>query len=509
MNNGSTGIESSAVVELLPAFAYTLSGVRFEPAAHTWSFQDGTYKVHINFARIEAGCRDLETPLRWVLLAVLRSSSPQYASNLFEAFVHFSRKLSAAGAHCESVEVRHFQLFKATLLPNEKHRESTLASLLQMWRRLNQPGVEEECTAYLREITKVSNTKGRAVRTQDPIKGPLTETEYKLLYRALDHAYGAGQLDSWAFVLGRLLFAAGARISQYASMKLCDLTVSAGADGSARFQVQLPQIKKGAVHSRVHLKGYDLSPQTGQLLHDFIQGRIASGFTPDAPLFPSLRKSAGEGMFKGHCTGVELGRRLMTALRIHAPATVRLNGEPLRLTATRFRYTLATRLAEEGCSLAVIADRLGHSDLQNVRVYYEASPKLVRAIDDALTEPLTPVAAAFAGRVIPNETQATLAGQPSSKIRDLRAAPSGVGSCGDSGPCSFSKPEGCYSCASFEPWLDAPHEKVLFRLIEERERHRLEPRIAMVNDVAILAVREVIAACSAARGERGEDQRDE
>lgn len=493
---------ANPLVSALPNVAFTKNGVRFSPRENPWHFQDGVTDVHLDFDRVPAGCRALVESLRWTLVAVFRSMAPKYGGNLFESFVHFALKLEGAGIVCMSIGVREIQAFKATLLPHEEYRVATLNALLQRWFRLNHPGVDEECIDYLREGRKKGNRKGHAVRTHDPVRGPFTNKEYTLLYRALDQAYGAGHLQDWAFVLGRLLFATGARISQYASMKLCDLKVGTASDGRRTFTLEVPQVKQREEHSRTRLKAFELSPQTGQLLLDYINGLLARGAAADWPLFPSKRQDAGAGMFVGHCSGVELSRRFVAAISPHVPTTHRLNGADLPVSPTRFRYTFGTRMAEEGCSRAVIADRLGHSDLQNVEVYFEASPKLVEDIDAALSDFLAPIAQAFHGRLIEDESQATLAGQPGSKIFDFRATTSGIGSCGTTAGCGFDKPVACYTCFKFEPWLDAPHEKVLHRLMKDRERYRADPRMAAVNDDAITAAREVIAECAAVRAQR-------
>jgi hypothetical protein len=186
-----------------------------------------------------------------------------------------------------------------------------------------------------------------------------------------------------------------------------------------------------------------------------------------------------------------------------APTTERLSYTTLPVTPKRFRYTFGTRMVEEGASKAVLADRLGHTDLQNVDHYYEASPKIVENIDRAMDQSLAPLAAAFRGRLIEGEAQSTHKGAPGSRIIDFRVAPKPLASCAGKGQgCSFNKPVACYTCFKFEPWLDAPHEKVLERLELERARHAGDERIAKVNDDAILAVRQVIAECAQVREQR-------
>lgn len=158
-------------------------------------------------------------------------------------------------------------------------------------------------------------------------------------------------------------------------------------------------------------------------------------------------------------------------------------------------------MAEEGCSRAVIANRLGHTDLQNVEVYFEASPAIIENIDRAMNAGLAPIAEAFCGRLIEDESQATLGGATGSRIIDFRTSTSAVGSCGQNKGCSFNKPVACYTCFKFEPWLDAPHEQLLERLQSEREKSA-DSRMASINDGAIKAIKEVIAECRVVREQR-------
>jgi hypothetical protein len=139
---------------------------------------------------------------------------------------------------------------------------------------------------------------------------------------------------------------------------------------------------------------------------------------------------------------------------------------------------------------------MGHADLQNVEVYVSASPAIVENIDRTMGALLAPLARAFKGQVVETEAQTTNKGAPGSRIIDFRVSKDPVGSCaGKGGGCAFNKPVACYTCFRFEPWLDAPHEKVLQRLEAEREKWSADARMAAVNDEPIRAVEEVIALC--------------
>ena len=99
--------------------------------------------------------------------------------------------------------------------------------------------------------------------------------------------------------------------------------------------------------------------------------------------------------------------------------------------------------------------------------------------------------------MVEDEEHSTHKGAPGSRIIDFRVSKDPVGSCGGKGQgCEFNKPVACYTCFKFEPWLDAPHEKVLQRLTKERSSFSSDDRMAAVNDDAILAVRQVMAECA-------------
>jgi len=72
-----------------------------------------------------------------------------------------------------------------------------------------------------------------------------------------------------------------------------------------------------------------------------------------------------------------------------------------------------------------------------------------------------------------------------------------MGNCGSHAFCSLMAPVACYTCRSFQPWQDGPHEAVRDFLLAERERllHESDARIASVNDRTILAIAEVVRQC--------------
>jgi len=116
---------------------------------------------------------------------------------------------------------------------------------------------------------------------------------------------------------------------------------------------------------------------------------------------------------------------------------------------------------------------------------------------------LAPLANAFAGRIVADDSQTTHRDDPSRLIRHPRLDPAkgGVGRCGTGcGGCGAMVPVPCYVCDYFQAWADAPHEEVLHDLTEERRRILEETgdqRIAFANDDAIHAVALVVLKCQA------------
>ena len=506
----TSNTQSAALVLRLPECAFTKSGVAFNPNEDLWVWSDGPFRVHMDFRKLGLPTQIPTDSVKRTLMVFAKSYSPSYLINLFQALVHFLARRGGTEnlLAISAVEVSNYS---SSLQEKEKWRLGVLNILLQKWMALGHPGVESGCIDYLGEFRKPGNEKGAAVRKRDPVHGPFSEAEYTTLYKAVDAAYGRGDLPRWVALLTRLLFACGGRISQYASLKVMDFREN--GDG---FSLNLPQAKTRKINTRVLLKSFDISPQTGQLLMEYIGDLREDGFDEQSPLFPESvvmalghreQRRPDDDLFFGHCDRSVLSRTFSSILGDIAPPTERLYFQPIPITPQRFRYTFGTRMAEEGASKVVIADRLGHADLQNVDVYFEASPKIVENIDKAMGASLAPLSRAFMGKVVEGEEQSTQKGAVGSRIIDFRTSTKPLGSCAACGKgCSFNKPIACYTCFRFEPWLDAPHEKVLSRLEADRETWSNDERLAAINDDAICAVREVIAECTMAHKQRqGED----
>lgn len=508
MKNSATTSKKSplTLAHALPEAAYTRSGIAFNPNDEIWSWVDGVFRINLCFTRLEVAKNFPIASLKYTLHVFFKLNAPTYASNLFNAFVHFLSSRVDVNP-LETISIAEVSNYAARLQENEKWRIGHLNVLLQKWHSLSMPGVDTECVKYLRERRKPGNLKGAAVRQQDPVEGPYSEEEFLTFYKSVDTAYGIGAIPLWGIVLFRILSLSGGRISQHASLKIKDL-----AKQHDKFVLRLPQVKTGLEHSRASFREFDMAPQTARLAIEYIESLRVKGYDDDAPLFPAKelmprgarQELRGIGdMFYGHCTRDQLSSIFKRTLIPFAPATARLDFEQAPVNPKRFRLTFATRLVDEGASRTVVAHLLGHTDLQNVDVYFEQSEIGLANMNRAMGPLLAPVARCFQGRLIEGVEKATQKEESSSTIIDFRVSTKGLANCaGKTKSCEFNKPVACYTCFRFEPWLDGPHEAVLARLEQEREKWSSDPRNAAINDTAIIAVKEVIAECAMIRKQR-------
>jgi hypothetical protein len=470
-----------------------------------WKYRDGVNAVSLDFRDIKAPTT-LCNALKRVLVWYAEHHSPSHLTNLFMRFRHFAVTIQLLE---EEIRSAHLINYRATLDASTEWYLGSLSGLLKRWSRMHVPGVSADAATYLRSIRIRGNRKGIAVQTMDPEQGRFTDVEFESIRTALSNAYDTNVIDLEEYVLALLFMALGPRPVQYAAMKVCDVARTTNAAGAITYVVSVPRAKKREQDARSSFKKRTLIPEIGDLLQQHADNvkRRFTGVLNDpaqAPLFPVKRRVANEPAgFEYHRTSRSLGdwfEYTMEKLLVHSERTE----APMKMNATRFRRTLGCRAADEGHGELVIAELLDHTDTQNVGVYVEATPGMMERIDRAVALKLAPLAQAFAGTIITDESQATRGSDPSSRIRDPRFdSRKPVGNCGQFGFCGLLAPVACYTCRSFEPWLDGSHERVLEFLIGERDRLlvQADKRVASINDRTILAVADVVRRCAEMKGE--------
>lgn len=492
----------------LPELARTASGIEFDPRACRWVYRDAITTVNLDFASWPT-TESFMVSAKLTLLWYAKQMSASHLHNTHAQLTHYLRTICVVrDSPVNEITSTDLLNYRDKLTETNLWYFARLSGVLQKWSSLGFSGVTADAIALLRQLRTKNNRKGEAVLTHDPIYGPFTDMELESLLVSLDRAYAHREVDREGYLLAYLFILLGQRPVQYAALKVRDLVVTYARDGTPLYMLRVPRAKQRYQLTRAEFKDRVLIPQIGELLMEH-SNEVRTAFKNllldalDAPLFPArLRRRSEPQGFEYHRTATALSLELKNVLR-EVRAKSERTGQPLHITALRFRRTVATRAAMEGHGELIIAELLDHTDTQSARVYIEARPELLERIDRAMALHLAPMAQAFAGVIIDEESQATRAGDPSSRICDPRLTPAmkPIGNCGKHGFCGFLAPIACYTCVNFQPWLDAPHEAVLDYLIQERDRLAAQGdlRIASVNDRTILAVAEVVRLCHGRR----------
>lgn len=495
----------------LPAWVETPSGVGFNPQLDHWMYRDVSEVISLRFSNLCLS-RELEVSAKAVLVWYAERMASGHLKLMFQQLLRFALHVgkSRGGPVAEFSDTDLIN-YRASLDVRNLWHFGQLSTLLRRWHEFGYAGVSGQAYVLLKQIRNPGVKKGRAVLTHDPQEGPFTDIELEALQRALDRAYQRGDVSREGYVLTYLFMLLGQRPVQHAALKVKDVTVVEQKSGVPIYLLRMPRAKQQGQLVRSAFRDRLVIPQIGKLLveHAACVRRMFEGVLEDpseAPLFPATSRPHVEPAgFQFHRTRDGITVLLQSTLEPLRAKSER-TGEYLRISSIRFRRTFATRAAMEGHGELVIAELLDHSDTQNVGVYIEARPEIVERIDKAIAFRLAPMAQAFSGVLIENESHATRHADPTSRICDPRFDPTmrPIGSCGSYGFCGFLAPIACYTCVNFEPWVDGPHQAVLEHLVDERDRlsKDADARIAAVNDRTIIAVAEVVRRCEVWKRER-------
>jgi hypothetical protein len=331
----------------------------------------------------------------------------------------------------------------------------------------------------LESITAGGNAKGHRVRFRDVLRGPFSPDELLLIRRAI--VAGKGTDEDRAIVMLHLEL--GHNVLATVRLKNGNL-IRIETSNAPLYQLDVPRIKKRT--AGLQTKRRPISVTLGVLLES-----LKRGSTRD-PLFGWLSAENPEDSVR---TAMN---RFSAAAGLVSPRT----DKRLFLSPRRFRYSIATHMAEEGASIFHIAELLDHSDTQNVRVYVETASSIADPVAKATDSALAPLVERFQGKIVQSSAlsgpEIIPATAPHLGLNRLDLG--GIGFCGrdvrKDGLCRLFPPASCYLCPSFAAFRDGPHQQVLDsleRFLKSTESQN-DPRIiAQLEDVRI-GITEVITA---------------
>lgn len=497
----------STEVVSLPESAYTRARYPFSPREDTWYIKSHSDAMGFHFHDVRLKFSDIFVDTcKKILLWYLQNRSVAHASNLFNYLNHFIKKIDYQDTRFSAIEFHHVERYAAILDEGHEYYLGALSGFLAKWYRMGYPGISHEAYAFLKKKALKGNRKGWAVLTADPEEGPFTDLELQAICGGINKAYSEGAISNRAYSLVWLFLATGARPVQIATLKVRDLVVTTGEHGEPLYIVNMPRAKQRNVLMRklftprkiVKDVGPVLEAWTQELREEYALKVTAYADSADLPMFPCDSYHNVPG-FELHSDTGKLEYELNKIFNV-VRVTSHRTGEPIVIFPRRFRYTLGTRAARNKAGVLAIAHLLDQSDTQNAWVYIKYVPEILKNLDIALAEELAPLGRAFLGEIVEESAKTKLKQNPSTVIRfpDIDPDNGSLGRCGGCGGCLAMVPVSCYVCPNFQAWADAPHEDVLQKLVEERQRVLKatgDEQMAHLNDNVILAVAQVVQAC--------------
>lgn len=486
----------------------TKSGYPFYFSDSDWRLDGSTV---INFGRLTSLDEDTEIGFRKALCRYAEELSAKHTYNMF---YYFSAYLKNTGS--SHVSVVSLTNYRSSLNEANEYKLGGLKGFLLAWYEWGFKGISDQVVDYLNELRLKGNPKGNAVKGACPYSGPLTHNELGSLIDWASNAFTKGTLKLVEYVCFMSLALTGRRFVQIRSLRSVDLVVREDVNGND-YVINCPRAKQRDVGFREQFTPLPINEDLYLLLHNqrnqsiqYVESRLGeklpATLREQIPIFFEesrvKRLSSVENLEAVlsktpdylHMTS-DSAQELLRGVSVKNTACSERTGDYINFTASRFRYTKGTNLSRRGISGVALATALDHSDTQNIGVYTENTEETAKQIDAVMAPMLAPLAQAFSGKLISSERDAVRANDPHSRVKNGNSE--NVGSCGTYAFCA-SGYRACYTCSSFEPWLEAPHEEVLNEILAERTRQKelgVSDNVIQSSDRLLLAVQQVIVMC--------------
>jgi integrase len=474
---------------------------------------------------------------------VVFASSGQYAN---VSFLKAVQSLRQSFEKCPGLSFDKAWVFQALTVAGFRTSHSTIRSFFLYWSARYPGAITADALHHLVKTTVTRGISGN-VLSDDPEKSWLTDIEYDATLQAVWRNYDALAFGTQITFMRLLSMQYARRPIQISNLKIGDFRDGAGNGEGIGRSVQFPGAKDKLAEIGFRDSKIETHPVAAHLWDLFLIQRhdIRSLFETtleidlnedefrSLPLFTTVariekavttiehhfkrnwRETLGDELF--HLGPITCSKILTWRSNGHdpvpalAPPISHRTGRPIIVSATRMRHTRARQLARLGMPRHVLSYWMGHASEKSIEAYYNDPAEEARQINDAMGTALMPMALAFTGKLIDDESQASRATDPESRLEFADGSQlTSVGNCGKHSFCATtSVPVPCYRCKHFEPLVFAPHTEVLQALLtrqaEENEtiknggRRRLLIPIDLSSDIR--AVRAAIERCDARRAE--------
>jgi integrase len=490
----------------IPAFVYLMDGQKIDTSSSVWTAYvsaDGGKKITINWSLLESPKRQpLFTKRAWYIVRLYLADRVARKNigtvlSMFKTFQAFEKWLASqyntlfTSTHRSIFDWSDFTegIFRSFLTRDMENTTGkgirfTRLHAFYRWGTAQQyPDFDSNLMRVLQSIRVQGNVKGQHVRFHDEKSGPLSPDEQQLVRKALNE--DKGKATDRAVV--RIHFELGLNPNATTRLKNKHLK-RYEVNNTVLYHLDVPRVKKRTI--QLETKRRPISNKLGHLLEDLQRGG------PEDPLLHWLPPARPEDRIW------KIMHNFAASVDLISPRTK----ERLILHPRRFRYTLATHMAEEGASKLHIAEVLDHSDTQSVNVYVETTSSIIDSVEKATDPLLIPLVKRFQGKIVDSLDVLTPDGLPNQMIPNLvphlldeQLDIGGIGICGRNvrkdGLCQLFPPLSCYLCKDFVALRAGPHQEMLAKL--EKYIHswkdKLDKRILMQLDQILVEIRGVVA----------------
>lgn len=383
-----------------PCIVATIDGCTFDASGTTWRVRTPSERLLFNFTLPEAD----ESMRRWIretTAARMRTEAPETVHaglNGCRVLLRFAAALDGSGG-IGRFTLAQFEAYRAGLPATQlclaKDLLETLRKMDRLGDRLGLAGLDDEFREQLPLLSVRTLPRVSAVKTMCPKKGALSEAELGKALRALRAAYELGGISLQNFSLAIMTIGLVPRPAQSAQLKVGDLIVTTGPDGSKACVLIVPRVKHRR-HGRTvrRVTERPLVPSIGAILERQCAAAVLWGAkrgiaASECPMFPvadTRHRGIAWPELPGtarHSGGSDISARLVATFANLRLVSSRIEGHQ-SVSATRLRRTLASIARGRGRSYGDVGQLLGHLNGATAHVYVEGTVGMIERVEAAV-----------------------------------------------------------------------------------------------------------------------------
>lgn len=446
-----------------PGKVFDRNGGVIDTTKEIWVVNNLLDNFNLDWNKIKAG-NDVKDAMKVYIAHCIKSFAPGSVNSYHFGLRYFLSMIP----YLKTLQDLTFSVLEMAFIKIITEGNKRNFTYIRIWYRWccnqNLPGFEIEILKKL-ETFKIKGIKNHlSVMTRNPNKGPFDEVEFKLICDSIKDEKGS-LLDRVCIMLSLEL---GARPAELAMLKEQDFHVQYSPSKGKFYSLDIPNLKQKIVKG-CEKKRRSISPNLGVSIEKLIENNHSrySSYGAEMPLICCARLTrrklpeASKEIYSLHIGPLNINNRICRyaeKIQLISPRT----GNIIHLNPYRFRYTFATRLAEQGAPSTQIAELLGHSNLSNVSVYVNSRSNAVERLNETLgIEPqYTNIINRFLGKIADKTKYKSLSPAIPGITPTLKNL-GGIGKCGANKLCNLYPPLSCYICPQFIAWKDGPHKQML------------------------------------------------